>query len=226
MRILLAEARSAQSIDIETKLKGHRFVVERASSESEIKKYAAYKFDFIAINPESLGIDIYEAGLILDSNYPKTPFMVLSDYESEAERLEAFKANAEYYLPRKFMYSQFILQMYRAVERRYGGTGLEIKIEKLVLDLVHRKAHYGRVLLQLTPASFRILEALAMQPGEVISKKELSGHLYPAAVPKHDYALTNNIQGIRRKLHYAGATQEFIFTVPKAGYVLRPPIQI
>ncbi len=223
MRILLAEATTPQSVDIETKLKGHRFVVERVRTDSEFDKYASHTFDFIAINPASLGMDMYEAASFLDRLYPKTPFMVLSDHARDDEGTQAFKVNAEYYLPRKFLYSQFVLQMYRAVERRYGGRNLEIVIEKLVIDLVGRKAFYAGKPVRLRPADYRILEALAMHRNEVVSKKELFDHLYTSATHRNESSVNNCIGSIRRKLKYAGAEKEFIFTVPKNGFVLRPP---
>ena len=226
VRILLAESKTPASLDLEQKLTSHRFVVERVRIDAEFDTYAALPFDFIAINPASLGMDMYEAAAVLDRLYPKTPFMVLSDHEDEKEGIEAFKVNAEYYLPRKFRYSQFILQMYTALQRRYGGRSLEIVLEKLVIDLVGRKVFYAGKLVTLRPSDYRILEALAMRQSKVMSKKELFGHLYRSGTRRSEASVSNCITSIRRKLQYAGAEKEFIYTISKVGFVLRPPLEL
>jgi two-component system, OmpR family, response regulator len=101
------------------------------------------------------------------------------------------------------------------------GTGQEGRVRaRTVLDpAAHAIVHDGTT-VPLTPTEFRLLAALAAQPGDVIRRATLVAAGWPDGAIVHDNTLDAYLARIRRKLRETGAP-EAIETVRGVGYVLR-----
>ena len=74
--------------------------------------------------------------------------------------------------------------------------------------------------MSLTPTEFRLLAALAAQPGKVVRRAALVSAGWPDGAIVHDNTLDAYLTRIRRKLRQAGAA-EAIHTTRGVGYELR-----
>jgi len=72
----------------------------------------------------------------------------------------------------------------------------------------------------LTPTEFRLLAALAGQPGAVLRRRELVRAAWPEGAIVYDNTLDQYVARLRRKLRAVGAENE-IMTVRGVGYRLQ-----
>ncbi|TQS59299.1 two-component system response regulator BaeR, partial [Salmonella enterica subsp. enterica serovar Typhimurium] len=72
--------------------------------------------------------------------------------------------------------------------------------------------------LDLTPAEFRLLKTLSLEPGKVFSREQLLNHLYDDYRVVTDRTIDSHIKNLRRKLESLDAEQSFIRAVYGVGY--------
>ena len=74
--------------------------------------------------------------------------------------------------------------------------------------------------LDLTPVEFRLLAALARQPGRIFSRDQLLDKLHPDQRTLSDRTVDSHIKNLRRKLEQACPGQEPIRSIYGVGYKL------
>jgi DNA-binding response OmpR family regulator len=72
--------------------------------------------------------------------------------------------------------------------------------------------------LHLTPNEFKLLFALARQPGQTLTREQLMDDLYGAAAVGVDRSIDSHVKNLRRKLEVDPASPRFIETVYGVGY--------
>lgn len=72
--------------------------------------------------------------------------------------------------------------------------------------------------LDLTPAEFRLLKTLSLEPGKVFSREQLLNHLYDDYRVVTDRTIDSHIKNLRRKLENLDREQPFIRAVYGMGY--------
>jgi two-component system, OmpR family, response regulator BaeR len=77
--------------------------------------------------------------------------------------------------------------------------------------------------LELTPAEFRLLRALAQQPGRVYSRDQLLDQLHDDGRAITDRAVDSHIRNLRRKLQAALGGVDPIRSVYGVGYAWEWP---
>src|SRR5580704_5045415 len=74
----------------------------------------------------------------------------------------------------------------------------------------------ARVRLQGQP--FQVLAALLERPGELVTREELRGKIWPRTIVDFDHGLNKAISKIRDALGDSGEKPRFVETVPRRGY--------
>jgi DNA-binding winged helix-turn-helix (wHTH) protein len=85
------------------------------------------------------------------------------------------------------------------------------------LDLVSGRLTRGNTPVAVTPKAFAVLHYLAERPGQLVSKKDLLGAVWPK-VFVGDAVLKTTIRDIRRALGDDSQTPRFIETAHRRGY--------
>jgi len=88
----------------------------------------------------------------------------------------------------------------------------------LTIDEGRFQASWREQPLELTPAEFRLLKTLALEPGKVFSREQLLNHLYDDYRVVTDRTIDSHIKNLRRKLENLDADQPFIRAVYGMGY--------
>src|ERR1700724_3854549 len=74
----------------------------------------------------------------------------------------------------------------------------------------------SRIRLQDQP--FQVLAALLEKPGELVTREELRGRIWPRTVVDFDHGLNKAISKIRDALGDSGENPRFVETVARRGY--------
>jgi len=145
------------------------------------------------------------------------PIMVVSSQASEIDRVLAFEAGADDFVPRPF-YPAELRARVDAVLR--GFRSRPEHAPERVRGIFRVDAEAGRIRVQgaeveLTHKEFGLLMELMSQPGRVVRRRQLIERLWGASAPNSDRAIDAHIKSIRRKLGTAGRCIE---TVRGVGY--------
>ncbi len=151
------------------------------------------------------------------------PVIMLTARVAEADRVLGLEMGADDYLTKPFSARELTARV-RAVLRRAGepsaGGGRRVQVgDALVIDRDRREVTADGVRLDLTPAEFGILDALASTVGRVLSRDRLLDLLWGDAKVVTDRTIDVHIRNLRRKL---GRRGDIIRNVRGAGYKLEP----
>jgi DNA-binding response OmpR family regulator len=97
-----------------------------------------------------------------------------------------------------------------------------IAVGGLVVDPMHRMAHYQGRELDLKPREFGLLEVLARHPGQVFSRVHLLDLVWPREFPGDERTVDVHVARIRRVLDEPRSPR-LIITVHGVGYKLDAP---
>jgi two-component system response regulator MprA len=142
----------------------------------------------------------------------------LTARDAVVDRVAGFRAGGDDYLTKPFALVELVVRLQALVRR---GTRPDVqRAGELVLDPSSHTAATERSSVLLTPTEFRLLGALAAEPGSVVRRRALVQAGWPEGATVHDNTLDSYLARLRRKLREL-ETAGTIITVRGVGYSLR-----
>ena len=166
--------------------------------------------------PDADGRDVCQA---LRARGVDAPVLFLTARDALTDRLSGFHAGGDDYLTKPFALAELLVRVQALVRRAGPDPAVRTSSGVLLDPIAHAAAYDGRK-APLTPTEFRLLAALAAQPGAAVRRTALVAAGWPAGALVHDNTLDAFIAKLRRKLRDIHAT-EAIETVRGVGYRLR-----
>ena len=218
MRILVAEddARLAHQIVDALRLAGYVAEVagdgEEALFLGETEPYDAVILDLGL--PELDGLAVLEHWRGADI---ETPVLVLTARGTWQEKVTGLRAGADDYLAKPFEMEEMLARLEALLRRASGHASPLLDCGPVTLDTVtHRVTLSGRS-VDMTALEYRMLAYMMHHKGKVISKTELTEHIYGQDFDRDSNTIEVLINRLRNKL---GA--ELIKTHRGLGYQLVP----
>jgi DNA-binding response OmpR family regulator len=155
-----------------------------------------------------------------------TPIIVVSARGTEHDRVHALEIGADDYLVKPFSMKELVARVQvasrRAVREQTGERGEPIEIEELRIDPHNVQAYLDDVSAELTPTEFRLLYALALERGRVVSRDELLQKLWGRREGHRDRTVDVFVRKLREKIDRQASRHTFIQTRYGVGYKLDP----
>jgi two-component system alkaline phosphatase synthesis response regulator PhoP len=150
------------------------------------------------------------------------PIIMLTARTDETDRLIGLELGADDYIVKPFSPRELVARI-RAVLRRVRG-GVQppevLRVDDLEIDLnAHRVTRSGEP-ISLTPIEFRLLAALAQNPGATFTRDQLVERLHGVAYEGFDRSVDSHVKNLRRKLEPDPAEPRYVLTVYGVGYRL------
>jgi DNA-binding response OmpR family regulator len=153
-----------------------------------------------------------------------TPIVVVSARGTEHDRVHALEIGADDYLVKPFSMKELVARVKVAARRGTRAQGAErgepIEIEELVVDPRNVQAFVGGVSCELTPTEFRLLYALALEQGRVVTRDELLQRVWGRPATFRDRTVDVYVRRLREKVDRRAAAHSFIQTRYGVGYKL------
>jgi two-component system alkaline phosphatase synthesis response regulator PhoP len=153
-----------------------------------------------------------------------TPIVVVSARGTEHDRIHALEIGADDYLVKPFSMKELVARV-GAVSRR--GTraqeprrGEEIVVEELRLDPRNVQAYVDGASADLTPTEFRLLYALALEEGRVLTRDELLQRVWGRRATHRDRTVDVFVRKLREKIDSRAPRHTFLQTRYGVGYKL------
>jgi DNA-binding response OmpR family regulator len=153
-----------------------------------------------------------------------TPIVVVSARGTEHDRVHALEIGADDYLVKPFSMKELVARVKVAARRGTRAQGAErgepIEIEELVVDPRNVQAFVGGVSCELTPTEFRLLYALALEQGRVVTRDELLQRVWGRPATFRDRTVDVYVRRLREKVDRRAAAHSLIQTRYGVGYKL------
>lgn len=218
MRILIAEDDSRLLTQLDALLQQNGYSVDLADNGEHalflIKEYA-YDLAIIDIGmPKLDGFDVIRQAR--KDNIP-CPILILTARDRWQEKVEGLDAGADDYLTKPFHNEELLARTKALIRRASGQANPVIQFGPIALNTVTEELAVNETPFDLTAYEYKVMEYLMMNPQKVVSKTELTEHIYD-----QDFDLDSNvievfIGRLRKKLDPEG-TLKPIETLRGRGY--------
>ena len=155
-----------------------------------------------------------------------TPILVVSARGTEHDRVHALELGADDYLVKPFSMKELIARVGAAARRGVRAEaprrGEPIDVEELRLDPGNVQAYVDGHSAELTPTEFRLLYALAMERGRVMTRDELLQKVWGRRATHRDRTVDVFVRKLREKVDQRAPRHTVIQTRYGVGYKLDP----
>lgn len=166
--------------------------------------------------PQKPGLDILKSWRKKGN---RVPVIVLTARDAWYERVDGFKAGADDYLGKPFHIEELIARIRALIYRRHGSPTNSIETKTLKLDEDSQQvAVADQETHQLTGTEFRMLRYMMLNRGKILSKSNLSDHVYDQDSDRDSNLIEVYVRRLREKIG-----NHMILTKRGQGYVFNDP---
>ncbi|WP_027860579.1 response regulator transcription factor [Marmoricola sp. URHB0036] len=199
------------------RMNGHEVVIARNGQEALRNLTPSSGVDVLVIDiglPDADGRDVCQA---LRTEGQHAPVLFLTALDAVHDRVSGFHAGGDDYVPKPFALSEVLVRI-EALHRR--SRPLPTEVTGLHLDPDRYAVRHGELEQRLTPTEFRMLAAIAAQPGTVVRRRAAVLAGWPEGAMVSENTIDSYIRRLRVKLAAIDSPVS-LETVRGVGFVLR-----
>lgn len=187
---------------------------EQASEQAYVNDY-----DLIILDVMLPRKDGFEVCRELRAAGSSVPVLMLTARDAVEDRIEGLDTGADDYLAKPFDFDELLARV-RALLRRGPALRPEIiNIADLTVDTRAQQVSRGGRVVELTAKEYALLEYLARRANEVVSRADISEHVWDESFDPFSKVIEVFIQRLRRKID-GDHPVKLIRTRRGAGYML------
>ena len=147
-----------------------------------------------------------------------TPVLLLTARDSWSDKVAGLDAGADDYLAKPFKMEELQARLRALIRRATGNASSELACGPVTLDTRTSRVAVNDETIRLTAQEYKLLAYLMHNKGKVVSRTELTEHIYDQDFDRDSNTIEVFITRIRKKLG-----TDLIRTVRGLGYVLEDP---
>jgi two-component system, OmpR family, response regulator len=216
MRVLLVEDEPTLRAQVRAGLQEAGYVVDEADNGGDAHHLGASEaFDVVVLD---LGLPVLD-GLSVLKRWREArltlPVLILTARDRWTDKVAGIDAGADDYLAKPFHMEELLARVRALIRRAQGMASPLLRCGPLELDTRSSRVAVDGQTVMLTSHEFRLLAYLMHRPGSVVSRTELTEHLYAQDFDRDSNTIEVFVGRLRRKL-----PPETIETVRGMGYRL------
>jgi DNA-binding response OmpR family regulator len=221
MRVLLVEddPRIARVVERALVEAGHRVDVVHDGLDG-LGMAEATPYELLVLDVMLPGMDGLTLARELRRERSRVPILMLTARDAVADRVRGLDAGADDYLPKPFALEELLARV-RALGRRAGEPDQALVVGDLSLDLDRHEASRAGKSIDLTAKEFDLLAYLMRNAGRVISKAQITDHVWGYDAQATSNVVEIYIHYLRDKIDRSFA-RPLIRTVRGVGYSIKP----
>jgi DNA-binding response OmpR family regulator len=221
MRVLLVEDEPSAAHVLAKGLREQTYAVDVATDgETALFQAGTTDYDAVILDVMLPVKDGFTVCRTLRESGSLVPILMLTARDAVDARIEGLDCGADDYLVKPFDFGELLARL-RALVRR-GRLPLlpdRLMVGPLTLDTRSRRVRLGSHDVSLTPKEYALLEYLARHVGDVVSRADISEHVWDDRYDPVSNVVDVYVQRLRRKLD-RGAAESMIRTRRGEGYQL------
>lgn len=223
MRILLVEDDALLADGLARSLGQSGYLVEVAADGLTADRWLENEsFDLTILDLGLPGLDGSTVLQRLRARKQRTPVLILSARMAIEERVRLLDLGADDYVVKPVALVELEARVRALIRRGAGAAEPTIRLGRLELDTVGKRAWLDGKALELSAREWAALEFLASRVNRIVNKEQIMQALYRWDEEITPNAIEKFISRLRNKLEPAGIT---IRTVRGLGYYLEKPDQ-
>jgi two-component system copper resistance phosphate regulon response regulator CusR len=221
MRILLIEDERKTSAFLAKGLCEAGFIVDLApDGETGLQLARATKFDLLIVDVMLPRKDGWDVVAELRRDGMRTPILFLTARDSVRDRVKGLELGADDYLVKPFAFSELLARVRSVLRRAPQQQAEHLRIDDLEIDMQRHKAIRSGVPLNLTPKEFLLLAHLVRSSGEVVSRAEITKHVWDIGFKTDTNVVDVVVRRLRAKVDDP-FKRKLVHTIRGVGYVLK-----
>jgi DNA-binding response OmpR family regulator len=149
----------------------------------------------------------------------RTPIIVLTARNEEADKVRGLASGADDYVTKPFSLAELVARIRAVLRRSRTDDGRDVLVVRsITLDLRKHRAFKRDVELQLTDTEFRILALLLTRPGEVVARDEFLKQVWGEDVYVTHRTVDTHVAALRKKIEDDIEHPACILSVRNVGY--------
>jgi len=216
MRILVVEDDQALADQMKSSLVDTGYSVDHAA-DGEDGHFLGDTEPYDAVILD-LGLPIMDGTSILKkwrSAGRAMPVLILTARDGWTEKVEGLDAGADDYLTKPFIMEELLARLRALIRRSAGQTSPQLECGPVILDTRNGRVSVSGSAIKLTAQEFKLLSYLMHHEGKVVSRTELTEHIYDQDFDRDSNTIEVFVNRVRKKLDVP-----LIHTVRGLGYRL------
>lgn len=223
MRLLLVEDDSALQAQINNLFADRHWTVDLAGDGQEgLYLGQEYRYDVAIVDlglPRLSGMEVIRAWR---AAHNKVPVLILTARDQWQQKVEGLEAGADDYLTKPFHPEELLARVNALARRAAGQVSAVLKAGPYVLDTGAQQLQRDGEPIALTSFEYRVLQYLMLHAARVVSKTELTEHIYAQDHDRDSNVLEVLVARLRKKLDPDGSLQP-LKTLRGQGYQFSAP---
>jgi two-component system, OmpR family, response regulator len=146
------------------------------------------------------------------------PVLILTARDRWSEKVAGFDAGADDYVTKPFQIEEVLARIRALIRRAAGHSSGELECGGLQINSGSGRVTVDGDPVKLTAQEFRLLDYLMHHKGKIVSRTELTEHIYDQDFDRESNTIEVFVGRLRKKLG-----GDYIKTVRGLGYKLSPP---
>lgn len=201
MRVLLIEDESQLREQIGQHLRQQQLTVDMsADGEDGLYLGSEYPYDVAVIDlglPKLSGIEVIKK---LREQNITFPILILTARGRWQDKVEGLEAGADDYLVKPFHFEELLARLNALARRAAGWSNSTMRCGPVELNPASQQVMVHQSAIELTAFEYRLLHYLMLHAGEVISKTELTDHIYEQDQDRDSNVIEVFVKRLRNKL--------------------------
>ena len=201
MRVLIVEDNAELAKQVGRTLEHERFVVDIAGDgEDGLFLAETEPYDAVILDlglPKLDGLSLLQR---LRTSGNEVPILVLTSRDTWREKVAGLRAGADDYLAKPFEIEELLARLEALIRRASGHASPILTCCNVVLDTASARVTVEGHPVDLTALEYRTLEYLMQHPDKVVSKTELTEHIYDQDFDRDSNVIEVLINRLRGKL--------------------------
>ena len=215
MRVLVIEDEANLRDQLSDHLKVQGFAVDSAEDGEEGLYFGReYDYDAAIVDLGLPKVDGIEVISTLRAEGRVFPVIVLTARGHWQDKVEGLEAGADDYVAKPFQMEELLARLNALIRRTAGYASPVLAQGDLQLDTAKKEVRVEGQAVELTAYEYKVLEYLMLNPDRVVSKMELTDHLYDQDFDRDSNVIEVFVGRLRKKI----SPVEMIRTVRGQGY--------